>query len=150
MSFLEGRKCPKCGQGSKFFVKVAAEFEITNEGCARSGDVEYDDSSDASCPYCGWAGEWVETDEESSHFLVMVRRSGECQATYIDEVFRKDPVDAYRAALKNCERDWDMVPADELEVCGVIRLDDAAVWWNDNGVMEEDLKFLKNGPQSKR
>lgn len=55
---LEGYKCPKCGQEDEILVRAFMWVSLTDEGtdaCA-DGNVEYESTSDAECPECGFSG----------------------------------------------------------------------------------------------
>ena len=50
---LQGVKCPKCGNESKFHISISALAEVTDEGVGELGDVEWDGNSICLCDTCG-------------------------------------------------------------------------------------------------
>ncbi len=57
---LEGIACPGCGQSDRFFITAQITAEVTDAGAdiapSPRGDVEWDDSSPATCPECNREG----------------------------------------------------------------------------------------------
>lgn len=56
MSCLEGIKCPKCGQETKFEIEVNTMTMVTDEGTYETRDIEWSYDSSVICPKCGKEG----------------------------------------------------------------------------------------------
>jgi hypothetical protein len=55
---LKGIRCPKCGQEEHFRIAAIIQCLVTDDGSDPVGDHEWDEDSPASCPECGFNGEW--------------------------------------------------------------------------------------------
>ena len=55
---LEGIRCPKCGNESRFFIAATITAEVTDDGADLAGhtDIEWDDTSWTRCPECDHSG----------------------------------------------------------------------------------------------
>ncbi len=130
-NWLNGRRCPECGQSARLFVSVAAQFELGDSGCRLTGDLEIGDDTRTDCPECGWSGTWSEADELSDRFLVFCERSeGD---TYIADIRSRSLMKAAKAGKDECFRAWPACDLQSIRVKGVVCLRDGDVIWTDDG-----------------
>lgn len=54
---LAGLKCPKCGSLGPLRITAVAEFVVADDGTDEFGDVEWSETSAASCTVCSWSGQ---------------------------------------------------------------------------------------------
>ena len=137
---LENRACPQCQQAYMFKIVGTSVFHVHDDGVEHHEDVDYDETSRATCPSCGWEGTFGQTLEKE--YLVFCRQADGTGTTYITDVHAITPLLAAEAGLKDCRYDWDIEDDDDgAPMCvGVIRAEDCVVvlWDDESGVIPEE------------